>query len=280
MSAPELSSRLKYAFNINLHHFEHGKGDTSTWHKILMVHLLTKATGNGQYDRLKAITGENAPPIQPHPDETDESAQYAAKCVYVGFMVPTIETDVLDVLVNDEGKSVTGAMAKGERKKEHTGACVNNMKRMNPHSERWPFFRVVTPCDNAKAEYYALYEKEANSGRCNGIRISMADVFFFSEFRDDSCVSTRDRKSACSRLVNEMREKHDPNRESKASKQDRFNAMTAFQLPGIPDRPRDLVVELAELLYVYAQYSLLMKILMCSPVGLSTNSTTLQMEPS
>lgn len=182
MPPPKVKSPSELAFNLRLVAYDFGL-------KGFEDRLPNQRLGFRKLSRSKQLQPlfQNGTPtipnIKPTAEETDTTqAQFVG--VWVGMWPPAA------------GNYTTRAAAGGTK-----GGSVDRNKGYtkiprDPHA-----VRVIAPIDRTTATYYGLVEPQG--GLCEAYTIPIDEVFFFSEFRDDSATSFQSRKDTWARKVRE-----------------------------------------------------------------------------
>lgn len=214
-------STSQYAYNHNLYAYVPNI-DNREQRKVIKVGRLQK--GNGAEQRKEIL--KNA----------------FSSVVKLPDLEPTPEEEMVDL---DDNKTKT-AIVVGVRPFDQPlsvpaekSASVNTLKQVKKQPFSLKTVRVVCPRFKDTAIYYALTDRDEESGLCNGVMIDGSEVFFFPEFRDDDLTSEDSRKAGWGKIVRESLSKTD----QKKRKEKNLKDVNKFEA----DEKTDLCAEIASL---------------------------------
>lgn len=201
-----------YAFNFNCDAYNHRVPRHFTTGITLNVerlhpHRITLAQHCQKLDK----TGERivCPPLIPVQNEISPQYESSVKCIWVGMLpsqTSSQDSDATAVRIavdSDclETDTLDGTWKKSTGKKAAFRGSILNLTEDNMRAV--PFdsdaLRVVAKKSTTATEYWYLYaviKPSPLTNLCQGYKVSMGDVYFFKEFRDDQATSFMHRKYA------------------------------------------------------------------------------------
>jgi len=149
--------------------------------QLLVIQELKKG---GSKAALEAVSSSaSCPSLLPHEEELDIDPEMTQQlAIWVGLLLPGLRDNPTTVRTTQKGASVRSA---------------RNVKTY----ETQLALRVVAPTDKNNVNYYVLTKQDANTKLCIAHNVSMRDVFFFPEFRDDEAGSSAERKEQWPKLI-------------------------------------------------------------------------------
>lgn len=215
-SEHDIDNLDKYAFNFNCGAYNHRVPQRFATGITLNVARVNYHTILAQYRQNLDAAGktEVVPPLIPLHNESTLSS-LGTECVWVGMLPsqaigpsnscaqPSADVDTNGKVNLDETPKKSFARKKG---------VVGSIKSLSEQDLMIaPFdanaLRVVAKKSNEAIKHlylYALVDPDSSSKLCQGYKVAMGDVYFFREFRDDSAMSFKLRRSATMELIKTM----------------------------------------------------------------------------
>lgn len=205
----------KYAFNFKRVAYNHGVPQDLTRGSRLNVAKVTSQITLAQYRQKLQETGEEkCPPLIPTQYEREDTFYWGSSCcIWVG-MLPSQASHRQGSVLPAQSSADTGAHGnnilddtkkKPTKKKARTYASVRDLAEDNitvvPCDAK--ALRVVAKKSNKATKNWCLYAlvTDGSPRLCQGYKVSMDDVYFFKEFRDDLAKSFMSRKHATHELI-------------------------------------------------------------------------------
>lgn len=206
----------KFAFNFNRDAYNHRVPRHLTTGITLNVGMIHAQTSLAQHRQKLDETGEKevCPSLAPLKNEMGPPSWSSVQCVWVGMLPSQASSQRSSATsapssagADSHGKDSSANTAKKSRKKK-TQLNASIMDLGENSMTVVPFdrnaLRVVGKKSNKVTKtwsLYALVNPSPRSKLCQGYRISMDDVYFFKDVRDDLAKTNRLRKQATQRQI-------------------------------------------------------------------------------